>query len=208
MDEINDILAPLDRQSKVVAPHSTELPRFSWAAGYQPDTECTEGQELPSMLVRSRKTLAFVPSTCPRKSVCVMSRTDSSSRTIPGDVQSTTQARRADRDQRSELKRLQQTLLTSGQQTFDQEIWEGCGIEGEHIKRQQLAQMLGLSFNLNAKKEEVDNFLSARSENEEVNVRYERLQVTRPVGAAMSDGWYRREALWIAASDQPSHSKR
>merc|ERR1711924_58276 len=40
-------------------------------------------------------------------------------------------ARKQDKDQRSELRRLQQIMLTSAQQTFDPDVWEGCGIEAE-----------------------------------------------------------------------------
>jgi len=55
------------------------------------------------------------------------------------------------RDQRSELKQLQQSMLTSAQQTFEAEVWSGCGVEADHLKRQELGKVLGLSFNLNGK---------------------------------------------------------
>jgi len=62
------------------------------------------------------------------------------------------------RDQRTELKRLQQKLLASAQQAFDAEIWESCGIESEHLKRQQLAVSLISSglFNIGGAKDELD----------------------------------------------------
>lgn len=50
--------------------------------------------------------------------------------------------RKEGRDQRSELKRLQQTLVNSGQQAFDAEVWEACGIEAEHLKRHQFAALI------------------------------------------------------------------
>lgn len=63
-----------------------------------------------------------------------------------------------DRDLRSELKKLQQSLLSSAQQAFGSDVWEECGIEAEHLKRQQLAQLIhgGLSLNRADKKDELD----------------------------------------------------
>jgi len=67
--------------------------------------------------------------------------------------------RKQDRDQRAELRRLQQVLLTSAQQAFDSEIWESCGIEAEHLKRQQLAALLstGLAKSLPKNSEEEED---------------------------------------------------
>lgn len=50
-------------------------------------------------------------------------------------------ARKEVRDQRAELKRLQQVLLSSSQQAFDGDVWEACGIEAEHLKRHQFAEL-------------------------------------------------------------------
>lgn len=51
--------------------------------------------------------------------------------------------RRKERDQRSEIKKLQSTLLSSGQTAFEPEVWESCGIEAEHLKRHQFAALIG-----------------------------------------------------------------
>jgi hypothetical protein len=71
------------------------------------------------------------------------------------------ECRKWDRDQRTEMRKMQQTLLSSGQQAFDDETWQGCGIESEHLKRHQFAALLGQSLSLFGQKEEVHEEASA-----------------------------------------------
>jgi len=52
------------------------------------------------------------------------------------------------RDQRTELRRMTQSLLSSAQGAFESEVWESCGIEAEHLKRHHFASLIqsGLSL--------------------------------------------------------------
>eukprot|EP00418_Pyrodinium_bahamense_P059041 CAMPEP_0179171856 /NCGR_PEP_ID=MMETSP0796-20121207/84734_1 /TAXON_ID=73915 /ORGANISM="Pyrodinium bahamense, Strain pbaha01" /LENGTH=438 /DNA_ID=CAMNT_0020874957 /DNA_START=36 /DNA_END=1352 /DNA_ORIENTATION=- len=64
---------------------------------------------------------------------------------------------RVDRDVRSEIKRLKDTLLTSAQTAFGTEVWEMCGIEAEHVKRPQFTHLSGL-LTIRKKDERPDRF--------------------------------------------------
>eukprot|EP00429_Kryptoperidinium_foliaceum_P086132 CAMPEP_0176194098 /NCGR_PEP_ID=MMETSP0121_2-20121125/5828_1 /TAXON_ID=160619 /ORGANISM="Kryptoperidinium foliaceum, Strain CCMP 1326" /LENGTH=553 /DNA_ID=CAMNT_0017532839 /DNA_START=8 /DNA_END=1667 /DNA_ORIENTATION=- len=46
-------------------------------------------------------------------------------------------------DWRHEIKRLRETLHQSANSTFEAEVWERCGIDGELTRKAQLAQFLG-----------------------------------------------------------------
>lgn len=64
----------------------------------------------------------------------------------PGRDDDAATGQRAERDMRSEVRRLKEVLLSSAQSAFAREIWEFCGIEAEHVvervRRQQLAQLI------------------------------------------------------------------
>lgn len=163
INDINEILKPLEGQAD-----GTELQRFDWVIGYQPGrgqhNRC-KGSKLLGVMDRH-----FTDATRISGDVlCGSQMTQRGSQIRHGsqmihhgsqmghlsDTQSSSLGdRRQDRDQRTELRSLQRSLLTSAQQTFEPEVWDGCGIEGEHLKRQQLAAVLGLSLNLSGKKEE------------------------------------------------------
>merc|ERR1712039_797873 len=46
------------------------------------------------------------------------------------------------RDLKTEIKKMKDTLRTSAQNAFGNDVWERCGIESTHIKKQQLAQLI------------------------------------------------------------------
>lgn len=51
-------------------------------------------------------------------------------------------ARNHDRNQRTELRRLNQSLMNSAQHAFDADVWDACGIEAEHLKKHQFASLI------------------------------------------------------------------
>lgn len=62
------------------------------------------------------------------------------------------------RDQRAQLKRMNQSLSSSAQKAFDAEVWEACGIEAEHLKLHQFASLIqsGL-FRIGGNKHELED---------------------------------------------------
>eukprot|EP00930_Biecheleria_cincta_P059197 TRINITY_DN44950_c0_g1_i1.p1 TRINITY_DN44950_c0_g1~~TRINITY_DN44950_c0_g1_i1.p1 ORF type:complete len:501 (-),score=92.91 TRINITY_DN44950_c0_g1_i1:22-1524(-) len=51
-------------------------------------------------------------------------------------------ARKQDRDIRSRVKLLRDTLLKSATQTFEPEVWEGCGIKSDHLRKDGIMSFL------------------------------------------------------------------
>eukprot|EP00929_Paragymnodinium_shiwhaense_P024692 TRINITY_DN1510_c0_g3_i1.p1 TRINITY_DN1510_c0_g3~~TRINITY_DN1510_c0_g3_i1.p1 ORF type:complete len:1039 (+),score=220.64 TRINITY_DN1510_c0_g3_i1:72-3188(+) len=47
--------------------------------------------------------------------------------------------RQAQHGLRNDLKKMKESLMASAQGAFDGEVWDACGVEAEHLKRQQLA---------------------------------------------------------------------
>jgi len=73
--------------------------------------------------------------------------------------------RKHNRDLKSEIKRLKEQLYLSAQTAFGNDVWERCGIESEHLKRQQLAQLLGSGLSALGMKKDADT--EARTEDED-----------------------------------------
>merc|ERR1712217_995250 len=67
------------------------------------------------------------------------------------------QGLRVNRDLKAEIKRMKETLLSSAQNAFGNDVWERCGIESEHIKRQQLAHLIHSGLGCLFKKADQDN---------------------------------------------------
>lgn len=53
------------------------------------------------------------------------------------------QDRKIDRDLRTEMKKLRESLHMSAKSAFEPAVWEELGIESEHLKRQNFALLLG-----------------------------------------------------------------
>eukprot|EP00441_Pelagodinium_beii_P033330 CAMPEP_0197644328 /NCGR_PEP_ID=MMETSP1338-20131121/17341_1 /TAXON_ID=43686 ORGANISM="Pelagodinium beii, Strain RCC1491" /NCGR_SAMPLE_ID=MMETSP1338 /ASSEMBLY_ACC=CAM_ASM_000754 /LENGTH=570 /DNA_ID=CAMNT_0043217711 /DNA_START=53 /DNA_END=1765 /DNA_ORIENTATION=- len=50
-------------------------------------------------------------------------------------------SRKQDRENRSTIKYLRENLLVSAQATFDEKVWEECGLEAEHLVKKRLATL-------------------------------------------------------------------
>jgi len=60
-------------------------------------------------------------------------------------------------DQRAELKLMQKVLLGSDRRAFAEDVWDGCGIEAEHLKKTQFAALINSGiFNIGGPKAEDD----------------------------------------------------
>mmetsp|Transcript_8058 Transcript_8058/g.29296 ORF Transcript_8058/g.29296 Transcript_8058/m.29296 type:complete len:730 (+) Transcript_8058:125-2314(+) len=62
-------------------------------------------------------------------------------------------ADRHNRDLKSEIRRLKDKLYLSAQTAFGNDVWQQCGIDSDHLKKQQLAQLLGGGLAFGKKKE-------------------------------------------------------
>jgi len=60
------------------------------------------------------------------------------------------------RDFKVELRQMRDTLYQSAQSAFSRDVWEHCGIEADHLKKHQLAQLLGGGFAAQMKKKDDD----------------------------------------------------
>jgi hypothetical protein len=174
VEDLNEILKPMDHHKTSAEETQKSFPRFSWmgsknAIVSQPGAKSATRQKW-QMLGTRRQSSLIGKALPPPEAAAKPEDSNTNEKVAPdagrrGSATSVASARetvvyptgslselgairrRQDRDQRSELRRLQQVLLTSAQQAFDSEIWESCGIEAEHLKRQQLAALLstGLS---------------------------------------------------------------
>lgn len=55
-------------------------------------------------------------------------------------------ARKQDREIRSQMKLLRDSLHRSVTETFEPEIWQGCGIHSDHLKKHVVSTFLGMSL--------------------------------------------------------------
>jgi len=146
LEEIHDILCPLDQPTHTNTSEcaSDALPRFSWNAI---SSATSEGHTTESPRQNSKK---WGRSTSRRlvsrlKYAATLERSTirvGFECTPHEETELCTEGRKVEKDLRSEMKRLKDLLLTSAQNTFENDVWEMCGVEAEHLKRQQLAQLI------------------------------------------------------------------
>jgi hypothetical protein len=174
--DINEILMPLEQH----LPEEPPLQRFDWnnsravsnASVQKIQPVRPQKQKLEACEPGSGSSSAAAP---PRRGSSTINEADGQAAAVLqrseskyfDENQHIHQNRMKDRDQRSELRKLQQSLLSSGQQTFDAEVWEGCGIEAEHLKQQQLAAVLGSFFNFSGKKDDASKQDEGNAEKKE-----------------------------------------
>jgi len=137
IEKVEDILSSLEHGH--ANPAMQRLPRFSW---FQP-------QNYPKPAF-DKRTMKTPPVDRRKKSI-------NDAAVVKHD------GRKADRDLRSELRRLKENLALSAQSAFDQEVWEDCGVESDHLKRIYLMPFIQGGLGNLFQREEEDETIDAVS---------------------------------------------